>query len=47
MPFNYVNEFVSSRDGLRLIKAFTSIDNDAMRRRIVSLVEEIALRDGG
>jgi transcriptional regulator with XRE-family HTH domain len=42
----YVNEFVSSNGGLRLIKAFTSIDNDAMRRRIVSLVEEIALRDG-
>jgi transcriptional regulator with XRE-family HTH domain len=41
----YVNEFVSSHDGLRLIKAFTSIENDAMRRRIVSLVQELAVRE--
>jgi transcriptional regulator with XRE-family HTH domain len=41
----YVNEFVSSHDGLRLIKAFTRIDSAELRRSIVGLVEEIALRD--
>jgi hypothetical protein len=38
----YVNEFVSSEDGLRLIKAFTRIPRPAMRHRIVNLVQEIA-----
>ena len=41
----YVNEFVSSSDGLRLIKAFTRIE-ERVRRRIVDLVQEIA-RDHG
>jgi transcriptional regulator with XRE-family HTH domain len=41
----YVNEFVSSSDGLRLIKAFTRIES-AVRRRIVDLVQEIAADDG-
>jgi len=41
----YVNEFVSSEDGLRLIKAFTRIARSA-RQRIVHLVEDIAARDG-
>jgi transcriptional regulator with XRE-family HTH domain len=39
----YVNEFVSSEDGLRLIKAFMRIAR-AVRRRIVELVQEIARR---
>jgi transcriptional regulator with XRE-family HTH domain len=39
---DYVIEFVSSSEGLRLIKAFTQIDNSAMRRSIVALVEELA-----
>ena len=41
---DYVTEFVASHDGLRLIKAFKRLDTDALRRRIVGLVEEIALR---
>jgi transcriptional regulator with XRE-family HTH domain len=41
----YVNEFVSSSDGLSLIKAFTRIEG-AVRRRIVDLVQEIAADDG-
>jgi hypothetical protein len=39
---DYVNDFVSTYDGLRLIKAFMHIDNRAMRRSIVALVEELA-----
>jgi transcriptional regulator with XRE-family HTH domain len=39
---SYVNEFVSSEDGLRLIKAFMRIARTAVRRRIVELVQEIA-----
>jgi transcriptional regulator with XRE-family HTH domain len=43
----YVNEFVSSEDGLRLIKAFGRITRPAVRHRIVNLVQEIAGGDGG
>jgi transcriptional regulator with XRE-family HTH domain len=43
----YVNEFVSSEDGLRLIKAFTQITRPAVRHRIVNLVQEITGGDGG
>ena len=39
---SYVDEFVSSQDGLRLIRAFMRIDRSAMRRTIVGLVEELA-----
>ena len=42
----YVNEFVSSEDGLRLIKAFMRIARPAVRHRIVNLVHEIASGDG-
>ena len=42
----YVNEFVSSEDGLRLIKAFTRIPRPAVRHRIVNLVHEIASGEG-
>jgi transcriptional regulator with XRE-family HTH domain len=41
---SYVNEFVSSEDGLRLIKAFMRIARTAVRRRIVELVQEVARR---
>ena len=37
-----INDFVSDSDGLRLIGAFMQIDNAALRRRIVMLVQEIA-----
>jgi transcriptional regulator with XRE-family HTH domain len=43
---NYLNEFTSSQDGIRLIKAFTRLDNADLRRAVVRLVEETALRDG-
>ena len=38
----YVNEFVTSYDGLRLIRAFMRIARPALRHRIVALVNEIA-----
>jgi transcriptional regulator with XRE-family HTH domain len=41
-----IDEFVSNSDGLRLIGAFMRIDNAAVRRRIVMLVQEIAGDDG-
>jgi len=41
-----IDDFVSSSDGLRLIGAFMRIDNAAVRRRIVMLVQEIAGDDG-
>jgi hypothetical protein len=37
-----IDDFVSDLDGLRLIGAFLRIDNAALRRRIVMLVQEIA-----
>ena len=43
----YVNEFISSQDGLRLIKAFTRIPRPAVRHRIVNVVQEIVGGDGG
>jgi transcriptional regulator with XRE-family HTH domain len=36
------DDFVSDIDGLRLIRGFMRIDNAALRRRIVMLVQEIA-----
>jgi transcriptional regulator with XRE-family HTH domain len=39
----YVNEFVSSSEGLRLIDAFIRIDKAQTRHRIVDLVREIAV----
>ena len=41
-----IDDFVSDSDGLRLIGAFMRIDNAAVRRRIVMLVQEIAGDDG-
>ena len=41
-----IDDFVSDPDGLRLIEAFMRIDNAALRRRIVMLVQEIAGDDG-
>src|SRR6516164_8053274 len=37
-----IDDFVSDSDGLRLIRALMRIDNAALRRRIVMLVQEIA-----
>ena len=41
-----IDDFVSDSDGLRLIGAFMRIDNAALRRRIVMLVQEITGDDG-
>jgi transcriptional regulator with XRE-family HTH domain len=41
-----IDDFISDSDGLRLIRAFMRIDNAALRRRIVMLVQEIAGDDG-
>jgi transcriptional regulator with XRE-family HTH domain len=37
-----IEEFISSRDGVALSKAFTKISHQKMRRSIISLVEQIA-----
>ena len=38
---SYVDDFISSAEGLRLAKAFTRV-RPALQRRIVSLVNEVA-----
>jgi transcriptional regulator with XRE-family HTH domain len=38
----YVTDFLATRDGLALIKAFMRIKDAKLRRRAVNLVEEIA-----
>ncbi len=43
---SYVDDFVSSGDGLRLAKAFMRV-RPQVRRRIVDLVNEIAREHGG
>ena len=42
IPMAQIDAFVSDSNGLRLIGAFMRIDNVALRRRIVMLVQEIA-----
>jgi transcriptional regulator with XRE-family HTH domain len=37
-----LNDFVSSPEGLRLVAAFTRIENAHLRRRIMALVREMA-----
>jgi transcriptional regulator with XRE-family HTH domain len=39
----YVSDFLSSSDGLALTKAFMRISDAKLRRRIVDLVEQIAI----
>ena len=39
---DYVTDFLATRDGLTLIKAFTQIKDAKIRRHIVNLVEQIA-----
>jgi transcriptional regulator with XRE-family HTH domain len=41
----YVSDFLATSDGLALTKAFMRIEDAKLRRRIVELVEQIALRD--
>ena len=40
-PPEFVTAFLSTTDGLNLIRAFMSIKNTTLRRRIVELVEQI------
>jgi transcriptional regulator with XRE-family HTH domain len=42
---DYVSEFLATRDGLALIKAFAQVRNEQSRRCVVSLVKAIADRD--
>ena len=37
-----IDEFITSREGIALAKAFSKISNQKMRRTIVSLIEELA-----
>jgi transcriptional regulator with XRE-family HTH domain len=39
---DYVSEFLSTSDGLALVKAFIQIKDGKLRRCVVNLVEEIA-----
>ena len=41
----YVSDFLATSDGLALTKAFTRIKDGKLRRRIVDLVEQIAISD--
>src|SRR6202042_1461737 len=41
----YVSDFLATSDGLALTRAFTRIEDSKLRRRIVDLVEQIAVRD--
>lgn len=41
----YVNEFLSTSDGLALTKAFMEVKNAKLRRSIVNFVEEVASGD--
>jgi transcriptional regulator with XRE-family HTH domain len=41
----YVSDFLATSDGLALTKAFMRITDSKLRRRIVDLVEQIAIYD--
>jgi transcriptional regulator with XRE-family HTH domain len=41
-PAAYVSEFLSTSDGLALVRAFMRLLNPKLRRSVVALVEEIA-----
>jgi transcriptional regulator with XRE-family HTH domain len=41
----YVSDFLATSDGLALTKAFMRISDSKLRRRIVDLVEQIAVCD--
>ena len=49
---NFLYEFICTRDGLELIRAFVSIHDPKVRKRVVDLVrtlsdEDVASRDNG
>jgi transcriptional regulator with XRE-family HTH domain len=41
----FVSDFLATSDGLALTRAFTRISDSKLRRRIVDLVEQIAIHD--
>ena len=43
---DYISNFLASRDGQRIIKAFSQIGDRALRRSVVELSEQIADRNG-
>ena len=43
---SYVSDFLATSEGLALTRAFTRIIDAKMRRSIVDLVEQIAMREG-
>ncbi len=43
----YVSDFLADADGLKLVKAFTKIGDDKLRRSVVRLVEEIVGEESG
>jgi transcriptional regulator with XRE-family HTH domain len=42
----YVSDFLATSEGLALTRAFTRITDSKLRRSIVDLVEQIAVREG-
>ena len=42
---DYLTKFMTSADGLTLCKAFMKIKDNALKRRIVALVEQLSTRD--
>ena len=43
-PLSFFNDFLTSRDGLHIIKAFHQIADQKVRRSVVALVEDLAER---
>src|SRR5450631_979120 len=42
----YISDFLATSEGLALTRAFTRIEDAKLRRSIVDLVEQIAVREG-
>jgi transcriptional regulator with XRE-family HTH domain len=42
LAFDYVSDFLAMSDGLALMNAFTRLKDTAMRRRVLTLVEQIS-----
>jgi transcriptional regulator with XRE-family HTH domain len=43
---SYVSDFLATSEGLALTRAFTRISDAKLRRSIVEMVEQIAMREG-
>jgi hypothetical protein len=42
----YISDFLATSEGLALTRAFTRISDAKLRRSIVEMVEQIAVREG-